>query len=488
MKGWRSLSLRARVYLIVGALVFVTVVGGSVMVWYTYYVSAAFEEVVETDVEALERSEELVIELARQKGFVSYYFITGDTAWLLQLEERRSEFKERLHEARSLCRTEGGKKILERLESEYESYVNSKDKVISLYKSGRRKEGAELHKEVRANFFEILHICNEFRDFHKQRIKESLDRSRQEARRYRIMAFSAMTGAVVLGGMLLFVLVTQILEPIRRLAAGSGQESHRTRDEVAELGSRVRGLVDDADQTRSELIKSREMLFQSEKMAVLGKLSADVAHSIRNPMTSIKMRLFSLERNLELSPVQKEDLEVVSEEMRRLDNIVRNFLEFSRPPKLKKQRLDISEVMDMALQLLQHRLEEGDVKVTRRANRDLPRVEADPELLKEVFVNLVVNACDAMEEGGQLIISEEEAVAEELGNVVMIKIMDSGPGIPASVLESVFEPFFSTKEDGTGLGLSIVERIIQEHGGHISVRSEEGGGATFIITLPTAED
>jgi len=488
IRGLRGFGLRLRLYIIIGALLLVTLSGGAVMVWYTYYVGAVFEEVVAKDVLALERTDELVIELARQKGFVSYFLITGDSGWLLQLEQRREEFKQRLEQAHKLADTEKEKRLLEELESEYDDYVTSKDEVVALYQSGLTEEGAVLHKKVRTHFFQILNICNEFRNYHKERIEARLFENREEARRYRLLAAAAMTVSMLLGATLLVVLVTQILEPIRKLAAEGEGQSRTGRDEVAELGSMVKGLVDDADRTRSELAKSRALLFQSEKMAVLGKLSADVAHSIRNPMTSIKMRLFSLSRNIELNEMQKEDLEVVSEEMRRLDNIVRNFLEFSRPPKLKMQRTDVSYVMDMALQLLQYRLDADEVELTRVKRGDLPGVEADPELLKEVFVNLIVNACEAMEGGGTLTVSEEASVAEGIGNAVTVRITDNGPGIPSSLIDGIFEPFYSTKEDGTGLGLSIVERIVQEHGGNVTVRSEEGKGTTFIITLPAGED
>ena len=110
--------------------------------------------------------------------------------------------------------------------------------------------------------------------------------------------------------------------------------------------------MEEMDRARTELKQSKALLMNSEKMALVGKLATEVAHSIRNPMTSINMRLFSLKRNLEMSDVQKEDFEVVADEMRRLDNIVRNFLEFSRPHKLKKQKVNISDVIDMTIDLV----------------------------------------------------------------------------------------------------------------------------------------
>jgi signal transduction histidine kinase len=200
------------------------------------------------------------------------------------------------------------------------------------------------------------------------------------------------------------------------------------------------------------------------------------------------MRLFSMERGLDLSPMQKEDFVVISEEIRHIDAIVRNFLEFSRPPKLKMQAVSPSDVVDAAVQLLRHRLESFGVEVDLYRQRRLPLIQGDPEQLKELLVNLMVNACEAIGERGRIMIYEEEGVTEPLGRVVVIKVRDNGPGVPDGIKEQVFQPFFSTKEEGTGLGLSIAQRIVEDHGGCLNLRSREGKGTTFIITLPCKED
>jgi len=222
-------------------------------------------------------------------------------------------------------------------------------------------------------------------------------------------------------------------------------------------------------------------------MALVGKLAAGVAHSIRNPLTSVKMRLFSLERHLELSSTQKEDLEVISEEIRHIDNIVRSFLEFSRPPKLQMQKTSLSDVVDSALTLLSHRLESYGVTVEVKRAERLPEIGGDPEQLKEVLVNLILNSCEAMVDGGKITIQEGKGQVVPLGRVAFLKYSDNGPGVPASIRDKIFQPFYSTKEEGTGLGLSIASRIIQEHSGFIELTSREGEGAIFIITLPYRE-
>jgi signal transduction histidine kinase len=141
-------------------------------------------------------------------------------------------------------------------------------------------------------------------------------------------------------------------------------------------------------------------------MAMVGKLAAGMAHSVRNPFTSVKMRLFSLSRSLKLSGTQKEDFDVISEEIDHIDTIVQNFLEFSRPPKLRMQPVSPSTVVDTAIQLLRYRLESYNVKAIIHRDKMLPAVDADPDQLKEVLVNLMVNACEAMTGGGTIDIHE----------------------------------------------------------------------------------
>jgi signal transduction histidine kinase len=259
-------------------------------------------------------------------------------------------------------------------------------------------------------------------------------------------------------------------------------------NEVKAVSRRVHSLIEDVDRTKTELERSQKYLLQAEKLAVAGKLAAGVAHSVRNPLTSVKMRLFSLGRTLDLSQTQKEDFDVISEEIRHIDTIVQNFLEFSRPPKLKMEKASPSDVVDTALQLLRYRLESYGAHVKLNRQRRLPEILADPEQLKEVLVNLLVNACEAMGAGGRIVISEQAGVVKPLGQVVAIRVSDNGPGVPETIQDKLFEPFFTTKEEGTGLGLSIAARIVKEHGGWLNLTSEEGEGATFIITLPCAEE
>jgi len=470
-----GLSLGSRIFFLIGALVAITLAGGATTIWYAYAMQDFFAQVIEKDVNSLRAAEELETELASQKGLVTYYFLHGDEIWLEQLEVHRKAFETWLDTARETSTSNEEMLLLNQIERKYQEYKEARDRVIALYKAGRREEGARLHWDVRDQFTDIFELCERYKDIHVQRIAAAQVRSRERVHRLSLMAITALSVSLVLAAALALVLSRQVLMPIRRLAreaspagAGAGPQ-----DEVEALSDRVYGLIEDRDQTREELSRSRELLVHAEKMAAVGKLA-------------VKMRLFSLERGLDLAEVQKEDFSVISQEIRNVDNIVQNFLEFSRPPKLRMQYVSPSDVVDSALLLLRHRLELHDVEVEIKREFKLPVIKADPELLKEVLVNLINNACDAMGNAGRITILED---AEGTGQAASerIEVSDSGPGVPATIADKLFEPFFSTKEEGTGLGLAISRRIIEQHGGSIALRPGEGPGAAFVIILPRNE-
>ena len=483
---WHKMRLRTRIYIILTSLVLITMAGGIVTVWYTYRMERLLTAVTEKNITAFQTAEALEIALVNQKGFVSYYFMEGDPEWLRKLGEFRQIFKERLTEALNMAESEREREALYWIKTEYARYISIKDRVIAYYQEGNHKEGTVLHRQVREIFFTVLDFCHKYKEIHEERILQAKSDNRIQATNLRIVAITAVCTGFLLAVLLAFVLGSQILGPVRRLTLEAGNEGDPdiAGDEVKALSHSVRGLIQNVDSTQSELQKSRESLLQADKLVLVGKLAAGMAHSIRNPFTSVKMRLFSLNRSLKLSDTQKEDFDVISEEIRHVDTIVQNFLEFSRPPKLKMQSISPSVIVDQALALLQHRLKSYDVEVRIERDHYLPEIDADPDQIKEVIVNLIVNACEAMERGGSIVIQEQESMTPSKERAAIIRLSDNGPGIPEPIREKVLQPFFTTKEEGTGLGLSIAVRIIEEHHGRLDIESNQDGGATFVIFLP----
>ena len=224
----------------------------------------------------------------------------------------------------------------------------------------------------------------------------------------------------------------------------------------------------------------------TEKLTISGKLAASFAHSIRNPLTSIKMRLYSLGRR-GVPPDQKDDLEVIIEEIGNIENLVRDFLEFSRHSKLKVIKISPSEIVNKAVSLLKSDLESRKIQLHVERAHMLPEIWIDPEQLKEAVVNLVFNGSEAICNGnGCIAIYEKEVNQAPFGRSAVIEIHDNGIGIPVSTQGRIFEPFFTTKGEGTGLGLCIAKQLVESQGGNISFYSSENNGSVFIITLPCA--
>lgn len=483
------INLRMRIYVVLTTLILITLAGGVIMVWYTYKIQGLMATIIDKNVAAFQSAEELEIALVNQKGFVSYYFLEKDPEWLKLLGEYRQVFKERLTEVRLQIENNRQKEAIAKIESEYFRYISLKDQVIEHYKDGSLKIGARLHRKVRDHFFEVLKLTKNFKEMLLAQINKARNSSLDQAKKLRVIAGVAIGNVFLLSILLIAIFSRQIFVPLRRLASKADLKGdpNGSENEVQAVSRSIRGLIKDADHSRSQLEKSQEILLQAEKMALVGKLAAGTSHSIRNPLTSVKMRLFSLSRSLELNAHQQDDFDVITEEIDHIDTIVENFLEFSRPPKLKTRKVNISNLVDLAIRLLKHRIESYHVTVKVDRKLSVPDIYADPEQLKEVLVNLVVNACEAMEDGGLIVISEDITVNESLGRMVEIRITDDGPGIPESIQMKIFEPFYSTKEEGTGLGLSIAVRIIEQHGGLLEAVSKPGEGTSFIISLPLKE-
>lgn len=486
---WTRSTLKSRIFLILTALVLITLGSGCVMMWYTYRMESILTTIISKDLPAFKAAGALETALVNQKGFVSYYFLDGDPDWLRQLGEYRQIFKQQLKEVLSTAETQNEKVAIGKIEKEYASYIRLKDQVIQYYKNGNREAGAEIHPQSRDAFFKILSLCHQYKNIHKEKIVAAGHESRARAKKSRAVTAAAMLVGFSLAIVLAFILMHQILGPVCKITMEAERDNipFEKENEIKALSRSVRDLIKDMDDTYSELKKSRKHLLQAEKMALVGKLAAGMAHGIRNPFTSVKMRLFSLSRSLELSGSQKEDFEVIADEIRHIDTIVQNFLEFSRPPKLEMQQISPSAIVDAAIQLLAHRIKSYDVSIHVNRKEPLSEIEADPEQLKEVLVNFVVNSCEAMTNGGSIVIDEQEQRGPDASRQAIIRITDDGPGIPESIQDRILQPFFTTKEEGTGLGLSIAARIIEEHNGEIDLVSEEGRGTTFIVRLPVKE-
>ena len=230
-----------------------------------------------------------------------------------------------------------------------------------------------------------------------------------------------------------------------------------------------------------DLSAIREMesrMRQADRLATVGRMAANIAHEIRNPLASLTGAIEVLTSPLTADDARERLSQIVARESERLNHIIKNFLEYARPAPLSIATFDVAAAAEEVLLLLEHRTSPGSLKVIREFAPSIPWA-VDAQQFRQILWNLCLNAVEAMPEGGELRVS----VAGR-GATLEVAVSDTGDGIAAADVSHVFEPFFSTKPEGTGLGLALVHRIVQDHGGEIDVRSSPGLGTTFTLTLP----
>jgi len=239
-------------------------------------------------------------------------------------------------------------------------------------------------------------------------------------------------------------------------------------------------LYDAEKKATEQLRATQQQLVDSERLAALGEMSAKIAHEINNPLGIIKNYLLLIKRSIPDNVEGTDYIDAVSQEISRIARIVTELLNSHLPKGMALEKTDIAAVIDNVLQLMIQQLEKSKVEIVRRFDPNCPLIVASPERLKQVFLNLIINASDAMPDGGKL-----EITMEAVKNKLYIRFSDTGPGIPVDVIPHIFEPFFTTKESGerSGLGLSVCYGIIKKHGGTITYRNTDSGGC-FEIALP----
>jgi len=339
-------------------------------------------------------------------------------------------------------------------------------------------------------------------------ISVSLETLRQKSREYRLAFVILTCMLLVLFGMLVIVMTHYLIDvPVRRLVQHSalvafGDFDSRvpvtSRDELGELAEAVNEMTESLGSADKELkgwadslehkveerskaiMMMEEQLRRSGKLASIGTLAAGVAHEINNPLTGILLYASILNSDKRLDPALLPDLEKVISEARRCAGIVKNLLEFSRESSPEKEPTDLEAVLDDVIDFFQKQPDFSNISITKHYSNDLPHISVDPNQIRQVFLNLVINAGHAMPQGGDLEISTYQSAD---GKYVCAGIKDTGEGIPEENIARIFDPFFTTKPEGTGLGLAISYGIVENNEGKIEVKSRLGEGTLFVVML-----
>ncbi|MCX5720170.1 MAG: ATP-binding protein, partial [Nitrospirae bacterium] len=259
----------------------------------------------------------------------------------------------------------------------------------------------------------------------------------------------------------------------------------KAKKELVEWGNTLEKKVGEKTE---EIKKAHAQLIHSAKLASLGRMAAGVAHEINSPLTGIVTFGHLLLKRFPEGSQEKEDIEVVIEQANRCSNIIKGLLSFARATTIDKGPVNINDVLKSSLNMVSRKADFFNITIEQNLDESLPSVKADASQLQQVFLNMILNAADAMDGKGTFTVYTRKVV-EDGKSFAEVEFTDSGHGISSENMAKLFEPFFTTKPvgKGTGLGLAVSHGIVQEHGGKILVKSKVGEGSSFFVRLPLYE-
>jgi signal transduction histidine kinase len=349
----------------------------------------------------------------------------------------------------------GQLQLLSQAETRYDRYLTNAAAILASNTKGHSRESFEaIYKQVREASNPLFPVCEEL----------------VKAQRLSFGEFLAETQLTLVNHQLLLQM-TSVL--ILGLALALGIQVYR-------------GMI---APLRVGLSESKSIIERQEKLASLGVLASGVAHEIRNPLTAIKIRLFSLRKSAPALD-QNEDVTIIGNEINRLEGIVKDFLQFARPSEPKLARIPATQILQQVRKLIRPQLERSGIDL-RMESSNGGLVHADAQQLKQVLINLIQNSAENIGRNGTITLRLRHESVELGGRMkpaVILVVEDTGKGIPPEVELRLFDPFFTTKEGGTGLGLAISARIVEKHGGLLRYQTKLNQGTTFEVVVPEVTD
>ncbi|MGA8752917.1 ATP-binding protein [Candidatus Deferrimicrobium sp.] len=472
----RRYSLRLHIYL--GFfLVFLFVVGVATAMMITMYE-------VENKLSFLEIANEYMLEIQQARRFEKNFFLYGTNLndALENVNKAKQIFDDNREEIRKILGKDSQAIIL----SNFKRYEVLLERLVDLEQTKGKNPDypprkKEIEVELRRHGQEMVSLANQLMKKEKESLSEAILRSRH-IHMYSLifLLFFLVLNATLLG--------SRIMGPIQRFSVyakriASGDFSpitpgRRFRDEFTDLAIAINQMI-------QELETREAVLIQSHKMRAIGTLTAGVAHELNNPLNNITITAHMLLEDYDhLSDEErKEMVRDVVNEAGRSKVIISDLLDFARESGSQLEPLDLPELLRETINLASNQIKLSGIKIELQGRGHLPRIHGDRQQLRQVFLNLILNAIDASSKGGKIQVLV--VPADEPSNVA-VKIIDFGSGIPEKILDSIFDPFFTTKAGGkgTGLGLSVSQGIVAKHGGRILVTSVQGKGSTFTVTLP----
>jgi len=472
----RRISLRVQIF-VSFFLIFLFTAGVAILLMSTSHQ-------VEEKLRMLEVVNDYVAEIQQARRFEKNYFLYGTNLSdaLENIYRAKDIFDRNEPELRKVL----GKNDPGFLVPNFKLYEELLKRLVDLHHSEKgdqvspgTKNNIEL--ELRKQGQQMISFAQDLMSREKTAVSEALRRSRNiHIYSLIFLLFFIALNAYLLGSRILGT-IDRFAAYSRRIASGDFTPitpARSYRDEFTDLAICINDMI-------QELENREAILIQSHKMRAVGTLTAGVAHELNNPLNNITLTAHMLLEDYEklADEERKEMVEDVISEAKRSKDIISNLLDFARESSSQVEPLDLKQVLKDTIDLASNQLKLANIRVSFQAMENLPRVHGDSQQLRQVFLNLILNAIDASPKGAKI---EILVLAADDPSYLAVKVIDFGTGIPEHILGSIFDPFFTTKGKGkgTGLGLSVSQGIIAKHGGQIRVTSREGKGSTFTVTLP----
>ena len=329
------------------------------------------------------------------------------------------------------------------------------------------------------------------------KIGTSLEDMLLAIRKTRRMLLLIGLGWLLFGVLGAVLLARHITGPLKKLVDGtvkiargdfSQQIDIRSQDEIGNLAESFNQMSRRLQRTRKKMEEANKKLIQVEKLASVGRMSAGIAHEIRNPLTSVKLNIQKVMASRVFDGVERDHMKIANEGIGQIESFIREMLNYTRVSELNMDDFSMVQIMDESLKMVVDSLEMKKIRVEKNFQDGIPAFRVDAEKLRLVFVNLLRNAYEAVDEGGLIRIDVSLADDNPESKWIKVEISDNGPGIPAKDWETVFEPYFTTKSSGFGFGLANARKVIEQHKGTIRIKKSPAFGITFEIRFPCEEE
>jgi len=474
---------------------------GAVAAWNVHRQQVITSTLIAREVEGMLAAHDLYVGMRDIRRKLTDFVRTGDRHSFDTIPELHESTRARLETAKSLARTEQEQSRIEVVDRGYHRFWEEFGRINQRDLDTERAQtlAAILEQSITE---EILEPGQQYIDVSRQVVERTNQASRVTSEQMRqgflLLGVCGGAGGLIAGLGLARAVSRSIVQlevsvhsaagrlhsivgPVRISRVGGYRELETG---LTRIEAHIADLVERLQQSELEVLRN-------EQLAAVGQLAAGIAHELRNPLMPMKMLVQSaLERDDDRGLCGR-PLEVVEEEIERLEHSIEAFLEFARPAPPQKSQFDLVPIVEQALELAAARARKQNVQIREQLPESPIMVIADAGQIRQVLLNLLLNALDALPEGGEIAVDVGQITGREAASSAdrqlwcEVHISDTGTGIDPGLLERIFEPFVTTKETGTGLGLSICRRIILDHGGEITATNDLHGGAQFHIRLPT---